>query len=194
MIPPPKLDVLAVALDVAQQLEAAAVPYVIGGSLASSVHGEPRATLDVDLVADLRVSTVSRVVAALARDYYVDADAARDAVRLGTTFNLVHLQAGVKVDVFVAGDDAFDHERLRTRVAVPVPPPATGSLWLDTAEHTLLRKLEWYRRGGEVSERQWRDVAAIVALQEDALDRTVLNRWAPVLGVSDLLARCLTPR
>jgi len=189
VIPPPKPDVLAVALDVAYQLEAVGVRYVIGGSLASSVHGEPRATLDVDLVADLRASTVGRVVAALERDYYVDGHAAHEAVRLGTTFNLVHLHAGVKVDVFVAGDDDFDHERLRTRVAVPVPPPATGSLWFDTAEHTLLRKLEWYRRGGEVSERQWRDVAAIVALQEDALDRTVLDRWAPVLGVSDLLAR-----
>jgi hypothetical protein len=190
----PLPDVLAVATDVAQRLERADIRYVIGGSLASSVHGEPRATLDVDLVADLQADAVGPIVASLEGDYYVDADAAREAVRLGTTFNLVHLHAGVKVDVFVAGHDAFDHERLRTRVAIPLPAPASGTLWLDTAEHTLLRKLEWYRRGGEVSERQWRDVVAIVALQGEALDRTVLTRWAPVLGVEDLLVRSLAAR
>lgn len=194
MIEAPVPDVLAVALDVATRLETAGVPYVIGGSLASSVHGEPRATLDVDLVADLRADSLSTVVGALAQDYYVDADAAQEAVRLGASFNLVHLGAGVKVDIFVAGSDAFDHERLRSRLAVAVPPPLSGTLWLDTAEHTLLRKLEWYRRGGEVSERQWRDVAAIVALQEGTLDRTVLVRWATILGVADLLARCLDGR
>ena len=74
---------------------------------------------------------------------------------------------------------------------MPVSVAPLRTLWIDTAEHTLLRKLEWYRRGGEVSDRQWRDVLAIVALQGEALDRRELARWASVLGVADLLARSL---
>ncbi len=184
-------DVLAIALDVARRLDSIKVPYVIGGSLASSVHGEPRTTLDVDLVADLRQDAIAALMAALLPDYYVAEDAARDAVRTGGTFNAVHAGAGVKIDFFVAGADAFEHERLRTRIGVTIGALPTQTLWMDTAEHTVLRKLEWYRRGGEVSDRQWRDVRAIIALQGDKLNRDTLSRWASVLGVSDLLARCL---
>ena len=66
-----------------------------------------------------------------------------------------------------------------------------GVLYVDTAEHTLLRKLEWYRRGGESSERQWRDVQAIARIQGDRLDHSQLRLWAPRLGVDDLLQRVI---
>ncbi len=173
------------------RLESAAIPYVIGGSLASSIHGEPRATMDVDVVADIPLEEVRRVCAALRPDYYVDEEAARDAVRAHGSFNAVHMLAGVKVDFFVAGSDAFERERLRTRIAVPVRQDPPLSLWFDTPEHTILRKLEWFRRGGEASDRQWRDILAIIALQGEKLDRVELRRWAATLGVADLLQRCL---
>jgi hypothetical protein len=189
--PEPLPDVLVIALDMASHLESANVRYVIGGSLASSVHGEPRATMDVDVVTDLSQEAIARLIAALGSDYYVDAEAAQDAVASGSTFNAVHMRAGIKIDFFVAGTDPFEHERLERRIAVPVGSAPGRTLWMDTAEHTMLRKLEWYRRGGEVSDRQWRDVLAIVAVQGEALDRRTLARWAPVLGVSDLLARSL---
>jgi len=187
----PLPDVLGIAVDVAKRLDDAGIPYVIGGSLASSIHGEPRATMDVDVVADLPQDAITRLVGALRPDYYVDEDAARDAVRSQGSFNAVDTRSGVKVDFFVAGSDPFDRERLLTRIAVMVPSDPPCSLWFDTAEHTLLRKLEWYRRGGEVSERQWRDVLAIVALQGGTLDHLELDRWAPSLGVSDLLKRSM---
>lgn len=187
----PLPDVLAIAIDVASRLEEIPVPYVIGGSLASSLHGEPRATMDVDVVTDLSAETTAGLIAALRPDYYVDEDAARVAVTTSGSFNAVHTGAGVKVDFFVAGSDAFELERLRTRIAVSIGATPPRTLWMDTAEHTVLRKLEWYRRGGETSDRQWRDVLAIIALQGESLDRAVLARWAPVLDVSDLLARSL---
>ncbi len=187
----PLPGVLAVAVDIASRLEGIDVSYVIGGSLASSLHGEPRTTLDVDFVADIPASALPRLVDLLEPDYYVDLGAAQEAVRTGGAFNAVHSTAGVKVDFFVAGSDAFDLERIRTRVAMMVSTSPRQTLWMDTAEHTLLRKLEWYRRGGEVSDRQWRDVVAIVALRGDSLDREELARWAPRLGVSDLLAKVL---
>lgn len=191
MIPEPLPDVLAIAIDVANRLEEARVPYVIGGSLASSVHGEPRATMDVDVVADLPLEAITRLVGSLRPDYYVDEEAVRDAVLSHGSFNAVHMRSGVKVDFFAAGSDPFELERLRTRIAVQVTADPSRNLWFDTAEHTLLRKLEWYRRGGEVSDRQWRDVLAIVALQGESLDRAELARWAKTLGVADLLERSM---
>jgi hypothetical protein len=182
-------DVIAIALDVSRRLEQLRVAFVIGGSLASSVHGEPRSTLDIDIVADLRLTDVDRVVAAFSPEYYLDADVTRQAVRIGGSVNAVHIRAGVKVDFFVAGQDPFEAERLQHRIRVPLGPAESDALWVDTAEHAILRKLEWYRRGNEVSDRQWRDVLGIIATQGAALDRGRLEDWAERLGVGDLLER-----
>jgi hypothetical protein len=120
VLPEPIPDVLAIAIDVAKRLDDAEVPYVIGGSLASSVHGEPRATMDVDVVADLPLEAIARLVAGLRPEYYVDEEAARGAVQSRGAFNAVHMHSGVKVDFFIAGSDPFERERLRTRIAVLV--------------------------------------------------------------------------
>ena len=184
-------DPIAIALHVGARLDLVGLDWVIGGSIASSVHGEPRATQDVDIVVGLRAREVNSLVEALDRDYYVDADAVRDAVTAASSFNAVHYMTALKVDFFVAGDDPFEAERLAHRQRIEMPD---GFLYVDTAEHTLLRKLEWYRRGGEASERQWRDVQAIVRIQGDRLDRDRLRLWAGRLGVTDLLQRVLTER
>lgn len=184
-------DPIAIALDVARQLDELRVPYVVGGSLASSVHGEPRSTLDVDMVVDLRQAHVAGLSASMRREYYFDAEVAAEAVRLSSSFNAVHLASAIKVDFFVAGTDAFEAERLRHRLGIRIPDTADTVLWVDTAEHSLLRKLEWFRRGHEVSDRQWRDAASIVAVQGDRLDRARLDHWAGKLGVRDLLRRLM---
>ncbi|MBA3853574.1 MAG: hypothetical protein C0503_04110 [Gemmatimonas sp.] len=184
-------DLFAVAVDVTRRLERVGVRYVIGGSIASSLHGEPRSTLDVDVVADLLEAQVAAVVAALGDAYYIDPTVALDAVCAGASFNVVHVASTIKVDVFVAGADPFELRRLETALEISAPPPLTATLRIDTAEHTLLRKLEWYRRGGEISERQWRDVRAIVALQGQRLNVSELRRWSLHLGVDDLLTRVL---
>jgi hypothetical protein len=186
--PDESADPVAIALDVGRRLAAIGLPWVIGGSLASSVHGEPRATLDVDMVVGLRARQVNTFVDALERDYYIDRDTVRTAVRDSTSFNAVHFASAVKIDFFVAGADPFEAERLSQRMPVEMPD---GVLFVDSAEHTLLRKLEWYRRGGESSERQWRDVLAIARIQGDRLDRERLLLWAGRLGVTDLLERVL---
>jgi hypothetical protein len=188
--PDESADPVAIALDVGRRLDAIGLPWVIGGSLASSVHGEPRATLDVDMVVVLRARQVNTFVAALERDYYIDRDTVRTAVKDSTSFNAVHFASAVKVDFFVAGADPFEAERLSQRMPVEMPD---GVLYVDSAEHTLLRKLEWYRRGGESSERQWRDVLAIARIQGERLDRERLLHWGGRLGVTDLLERVLMP-
>lgn len=181
-------DPIEIATDIGARLDALRVAWVVGGSIASSVHGEPRSTQDVDMVVALLDRHVTPFAKALGHDYYVDADAMRLAVASGTSFNAVHFASAIKVDFFVAGDDPFEAERLARRQRVAMP---NGVLYVDTAEHTLLRKLEWYRRGGEVSERQWRDVQAIARIQGDRLDLEHLRRWAGLLNVTDLLERVM---
>lgn len=183
---PDEQDPVAIALDMGKRLDRLGVAWVIGGSMASSVHGEPRATQDVDMVVALRTRHVKQFLDVLGRDYYVDADAVRAAVKSATSFNAVHFGSAIKLDFFIAGDDAFEAERLANRQLVETP---AGVLYVDTPEHTILRKLEWYRRGGEVSDRQWRDVEAIVRIQGHRLDRERVRLWAPRLGVADLLER-----
>lgn len=185
-------DPITVALAVTAELERLRVPYVAVGSLASSVHGEPRSTDDIDLLVDLPVATAPLLVAALGSAYYVDRQAVVAAARQreAGTFNVIHLATAVKVDFFVAGADAFEHERLAARQRVRVAEPA-GDIYVDTAEHTVLRKLDWYRRGGGVSDRQWRDVLGVLRVQAGRLDAARLAAGAERLGVVDLLRRAM---
>jgi hypothetical protein len=189
MTPEALPDPILVALDFASILDRLEAPYLVGGSLASSMHGEPRSTLDVDFVVDLPMAKVQSLVAALEPAYYVDVDTAREAVRTTTSFNAIHLESAVKVDVFPAGTDAFDQERLEHRLLAQVGREPPQSIFIDTPEHSILRKLEWYRRGGDQSDRQWKDVLSMLRVQGARLDRSRMALWAERLGVSDLLAR-----
>lgn len=194
MAPDALPEPIAVAGLVAAHLDQIGIAYVIGGSFASSVHGEPRSTNDIDMVVDLRAVDIDAFIDAMGPDWYVSREAVVEAARTGGTFNLIHMATAVKVDMFVVGLDVFDRARLRRRMAVAFTGGAIPvTLFVDTAEDTILRKLEWYRRGGETSERQWRDVAAIVAAQSSRLDRAHLREWAAKLGVEDLLVRALEP-
>ena len=194
MAPDTLPEPLRVALAVAATLERLHVPYVLVGSLASSLYGAPRSTDDVDFLVDLQPDGVPPLVAALTPAYYVSAEAARAAATAphGGAFNAVHLKSAVKVDLFVVGDDSFDTERLARRQPVRLTGELEGApaeVFVDTSEHTVLRKLEWYRRGGEVSERQWGDVIGVVRAQGERLDRDYMRTWAERLGVGDLLER-----
>lgn len=111
--------------------------------------------------------------------------------KAGDSFTVIHTSGAIKIDVFIAGTDSFEAERLSERMRVQVSAHPAAYLYVDTPEHSLLRKLEWYRRGGEISERQWRDVLAIARVQGERLDRARLQLWAHRLGVSDLLVRVL---
>jgi hypothetical protein len=180
---------VAVTLLVIEALEALGVPYLIGGSLASAVHGVVRATLDVDLVADLRPEHVARFVQSLGNAFYADLDAIHDAIRRRSSFNLIHLETMFKVDVFIPKQRPFDQVQLtrRTQQLVATDPERTA--YVASAEDTVLAKLEWYQMGGQVSERQWRDVLGVLKVQAGGLDLAYLWRWATELGVAGLLER-----
>ena len=183
------IDPIATALIVTRHLDALQIPHTVGGSIASSFAGEPRSTVDIDIVVALEERHVDALVAALSPEFYVDADALRRAIRTHSSTNLIHQATQLKVDLFVAGGTPLDASQLARRQAVDLGDGRR--IFVHPPEDMLLQKLRWYRRGGEVSDRQWRDVAAIVRVQGLRLDREYLREGAGILGVSDLLGRAL---
>ena len=178
-------------IEVAALLERLGIPYLVGGSMASSILGEPRATVDVDLAIHIRSEQVDPLVAALEPDFYVDAFAAREAVRRHASFNAIHQRTVLKVDFFVLGAGDFDAEQLERRRPAALSDQPEPRVWVSSPEDLILRKLAWYREGGGVSDRQWRDVLGVIKVQSERLDRAYLRRWAERLGLSDLLGRAI---
>jgi hypothetical protein len=179
-------DPIEVSLRVAAAIERAGGTYFVGGSLASSLQGEPRATNDIDVVVDLPVGAVAALVRELGDEFEIDADMLRDALLRGGTCNIFHLPTVTKVDLFAVGSTPFDEMEFSRRRPVRVRENAE-TLVLKSPEDTVLRKLRWYEDGGRVSERQWRDVVQVLRISAAEMDLQYLERWARVIDVAELL-------
>jgi len=143
----------------------------------------------VDVAVALDAGQVDALITAVEADNYVSADMAREAVRRHTSFNLIHYSSGMKIDLFPLSDDPLDVRQLSGREEVVVAPGLV--VWVGSAADQVLRKLRWFRLGGEVSDRQWRDVLSILRVQGDRIDRDRLLADAGALGLADLVARAL---
>jgi hypothetical protein len=170
-------------------LEQLEVSYFVAGSYASNVHGFYRATADADLVADLKLRHVEPFTELLGREFYFDAAAIRDAVMQRASFNVIHFDTSHKVDVFLLKREFFLLAELERRQRQRLAPNAPEQVWMASVEDTILSKLDWYRLGGGVSDRQWGDVTGVLKVQGERLDFAYLRQWAKELGVADLLER-----
>jgi hypothetical protein len=187
------MSLLAALTPVVEVFERNGISYLIGGSVASSTHGVPRSTNDVDVVADLVEAHVEALHAALCASFYVDRQLLLDAIRRRSCVNWIHLATGYKVDVFVCPDAAYDRLALQRGIERRLSESPSGRTFrMATPEDVVLRKLLWYRAGGEVSDRQWSDVLGLLRLRGGDLDREYLDEGAPRVGIADLLARART--
>jgi hypothetical protein len=184
-------ELLAAVSRVVEAFAALGVDYLVGGSIASSVFGEPRQTVDADLVARLLPRHAEPLAARLTPEFYADLMSIRSAIENQGCFNVIHLETMTKVDVFVRWRSPFSQSQLARRQKKLVGEAAPLELYFASPEDTVLAKLDWYRQGGEVSDRQWRDLLGVLKVQAGTLDRAYLDHWAGELAVSDLLKRAL---
>ena len=190
MIPEPS-EIFQVTRLVVAAFDATRVRYFLGGSVASAVYGEARSTRDIDFVAAMLPHHVEPFLAALGNEFYTDATAIGAAVAARRSFNVIHLDTMVKADVFIFKADAFGRSQFTRRTARQLNQDDPTSIYVASAEDTVLAKLQWYRDGGGVSDRQWNDVLGVLKVQGATLDRAYLEEWARELGLTDLLRRAL---
>lgn len=183
-------DILKAIEPVARAFDKLGVPYYIGGSVASSAYGMARSTMDVDIAAGLQTHHVQPFVKLLEAAYYIDENTILDAVRGASSFNLIHLETMLKIDVFIAKKtphavEAFKRKRLDTLDE----EQESARFYLASPEDIILHKLAWYRLGQGISDCQWKDILGVLKVQGHSIDRQYLLRWAPELRLVDLLEK-----
>ena len=183
-------DILAATEPVAEAFEKLGILYFIGGSVASSAYGIARSTMDVDMVSDLKPKHVGSLVRMLEPSYYIDENMILDAIRKCSSFNIIHLETMLKIDVFISKNAPYDIETFKRRRKDTLDEEQrTSEFYIVSPEDIVLNKLAWFRLGGDVSDRQWNDVLGVLKVQKDSLDKKYLQHWASELKVQDLLEK-----
>jgi len=175
-------DLLSVLKLVTGSFDAAQIPYMITGSIASGHYGQPRMTRDIDIVVHLETADAPRLAAALGDECAADPDAIRAALSRSGMLSVIHREAVVKVDLVIRKDTAYRIEEFERRRRIEVDG---HWLWMVSPEDLILSKLVWAKDSR--SELQLRDVQSVLRLQRTSLDRPYLERWAASLSVKDLL-------
>ena len=184
-------DIVLALKPLLQELSRLHIPYCIGGSVASSTYGAFRATRDIDVVFNLEPKHVDELVSSLKSEYYIDRDAILEAIQRQASFNIIHLKTMFKIDIFILKERAFDQEAFRRKQENQIDADSHLTVFCASPEDIILHKLEWYRAGDHVSERQWNDVLGVLKVQKDQLDPAYMKKWAKELQVLDLLEKAL---
>jgi hypothetical protein len=183
-------NVIDVILPVREAFDSLGIFYYIGGSIASSAYGIARSTLDVDMVSELKLKHAHELTEKLKSKYYIDEDMIIDAIKKRSSFNIIHLETMFKVDIFLKRNDPYGIETFERKRKENLDESRTDAeFYLASCEDIILNKLEWFRRGNEISEKQWNDILGVIKVQGNLLDKKYLFHWAIELGVDDLLGK-----
>lgn len=168
----------------AKFFESQQISYRVVGSMASMAYGEPRMTIDVDIVAELHAGNVPAIIAAFpAPEYYVSESAALEAIRRTSQFNVIHIPSGLKVDVIVPKKSDFsDSEQSRVR---RLSDQSEFSAWYAAPEDVILNKLKYLKQSGGQSQKHVRDIGGMLKITGDQIDRDYIETWAAKLNVLD---------
>ncbi len=168
-----------------QQLDHLKIPYFISGGIASIIYGDPRLTNDADLVIRIFPFHIPKFVQAFEGEFVISADAIQAALQNRRAFNIIHVDTAFKINFYpISDDDALESDAFARRRLNDI---GAGEVWLASAEDVILAKLRWFRKGGEVSETQWRDVLGVLKVQGEKLDFVYLTAQAHRFGLADLL-------
>ena len=185
-------DLLLALKPVVNVFEELKISYVVGGSIASSVYGIARSTLDADLMADIKLAHIAPLVAGLKDSYYISELAIQESLARHSSFNLIHLATIVKVDIFIPKENLFDQIIMTRKKERPIDDVDPHLFQLTSAEDIILLKLDWFRQANGQSEKQWSDIWGVLRVQKDRLDQTYLAEWANRLGLTDLLNKAFS--
>lgn len=187
-----KPDIVSALEPVINCFENLGVPYLVGGSVAGSVHGIARTTIDVDLVADLGQHHIKPLVKALKSGFYITPKAIEEAIRNNTSFNLIHLESMIKIDVFILKEQPFDLTAFERKKQEELDEDSNRKYYISSAEDIILSKIRWYDSDGRVSDQQWKDILGIIKVQHKNLDFNYLKQWATKLKLLPLLEKSFT--
>jgi len=181
-------DILVALKPVINIFEKLSIPYYIGGSIASSIYGMARATMDVDIVADIDIHHIPALKQHLENDYYIDEDMIKEAILNKSSFNLIHLETVLKIDVFIYKDDPYQRNAIQRKLKDTLEEDnGDTTFYFSSPEDIIINKLIWYQMGGEVSDRQWLDVTGVIKVQGESLDKSYLKDWSQKLQILELL-------
>ncbi|MEM8529501.1 MAG: hypothetical protein AAGF95_01580 [Chloroflexota bacterium] len=182
---------LSAIIQVIETLDVLSIPYMLVGSLASTIHGEYRTTNDTDLVVLCTAHYAQPLVERLESSFLIRLPDVLDALTQTRQFSATHLSTMFRIDFFVRDSTPFAKMEFQRRqpVVIRENPPCTA--WVATVEDTILSKLRWYQLDSGVSDRQWRDIQTMVRVNEDMLDYTYLQQWGADLQVTDPLDAAL---
>ena len=160
-------------------LERACVSYMLTGSVASSAHGMPRSTRDLDIViAPTRSQLLALIQQFPTTRYYADKEQALQALASNSQFNVIDSITGWKVDFIIADDSEYGRTAITRRLLIDI---AGNAVYVASAEDVLIAKLRWAKLGG--SERQLQDAAGILSTQGDNLEVAYVDHWVRELGL-----------
>lgn len=182
--------ILSALEPVINAFEELGITYYIGGSIASSAYGVARATMDVDFVSALELNQVESLVEKLKGSFFVDKEMIIDAIKTKSTFNLLHLDTMVKIDVFILKKSPYFQKAFERRKKDSIVEESTAvSVYLCSAEDVIINKILWFKDGNMISERQWLDILGVLKVQANSLDVYYLKKWAEELQIIDLLKK-----
>ncbi len=184
------VNILLVIRPFIDTLNNLSIPYYIGGSIASSIFGLPRSTMDVDIIADIQQPHIHHLKNQLESEFYIDEDMIKDAIIRSSSFNLIHLETAFKIDVFIHKKDAYQESaKKRKQKDTLIENDKNSEFYFSSPEDIILNKLKWYEIGNRISERQWLDVLGVIKVQRNSLDKKYLKNWASKLKIFELLLK-----
>lgn len=182
-------DILAALTPVTKAFDQLSIQYYIGGSVASSIYGMARATMDVDIVADIRKFHILKLKALLEEEYYIDEDMINGAINSFSSFNLIHFETAFKIDIFIYKDEPHQRNAIERKVKDKFDEELDLEYYFSAPEDIIIAKLQWFIQGNKVSERQWLDIIGVIKVQAQNLDISYLESWSKKLGIYTLLKK-----